>query len=156
MSAKQKLLCLLYALIAVLALLGTWGHVLSYLPLGALQANVRFWQDTLVNPASRFIGVDIILLCLAVWLWMLTEARRLGLRGAWWYVAGSVVIGVSTFVPLFLIHREVVRARRSEGREGAGLTAGDWAGLLLVLLVALGYTAYSFGVALPGLPPPAF
>lgn len=150
MSAKQKLLCLVYALIALLALVGTWGHAFSYLPLGVVQANVQFWQDTLVNPASRFIGVDIIMLCTAVWLWMLTEARRLGVRGVWWYVAGSVLIGVSTFVPLFLIHREVVRARWDEGREGAGLTTGDWAGMALVLVVALGYTALSFGV-LPGL-----
>jgi hypothetical protein len=149
-SAKQKLLCLVYALIALLALVGTWGHAFSYLPLGVVQANVQFWQDTLVNPASRFIGVDIIMLCMAVWLWMLTEARRLGVRGVWWYVAGSVLIGVSTFVPLFLIHREVARARWDEGREGAGLTTGDWAGMALVLVVALGYTALSFGV-LPGL-----
>lgn len=150
MSAKQKLLCLVYALIALLALSGTWGHALSYLPLGVVQANVRFWQDTLVNPASRFIGVDIIMLSMAVWLWMLTEARRLGVRGVWWYVAGSVLIGVSTFVPLFLIHREVARARWDEGREGAGLTRGDWAGMVLLLAVGLGYTAHSFGV-LPGL-----
>lgn len=150
MSAKQKLLCLVYTLIALLALVGTWGHAFRYLPLGAVQANVQFWQDTLVNPASRFIGVDIIMLCMAVWLWMLTEARRLGVRGVWWYVAGSVLIGVSTFVPLFLIHREVARARWDEGREGAGLTMGDWAGMALVLVVALGYTALSFGV-LPGL-----
>lgn len=151
MSSRQKLLCLLYALTALLALVDTWGHALGYLPLGIVQANVRFWQDTLANPASRFIGVDLIVLCMAVWLWMLTEARRIGLRGAWWYIAGSVLIGVSTFVPLFLVHREVVRARRGEGREGAGLTMGDWAGMALVLVVALGYTAHSFGVALPGL-----
>lgn len=151
MSAKQKLLSLLYALIALLALVGTWGHALGYLPLGFVQANVRFWQDTLANPASRFIAVDLIVLCMAVWLWMLTEARRIGLRGVWWYIAGSVLIGVSTFVPLFLAHREVARARRGEGREGAGLTTGDWAGMALVLVVALGYTAHSFGVALPGL-----
>lgn len=151
MSAKQKLLSLLYVLIALLALAGTWGHALGYLPLGIVQANVRFWQDTLATPASRFIGVDIIMLCMAVWLWMLTEARRIGLRGVWWYIAGSVLIGVSTFVPLFLAHREVARARRGEGREGAGLHAGDWAGMALVLVVALGYTAHSFGVPLPGL-----
>ncbi len=152
-SAKQKLLCLLYALIALLALVGTWGHALSYLPLGIVQANVRFWQDTLVNPASRFLGVDLIVLCMAVWLWMLSEARRLGLRGVWWYILGSILIGVSTFVPLFLVHREVVRARRSEGREGAGLAFADWLGMAVVLVVALGYTALSFGLAVPGLPP---
>lgn len=151
MSARQKLLCLLYVLIALLALVGTWGHALPYLPLGIVQANVRFWQDTLVNPASRFIGVDIIMLCMAVWLWMLTEARRLGLRGAWWYIAGAILIGVSTFVPLFLVHREVARARRGEGHDGAGLSTGDWAGMALVLVVALGYMAHSFGVAPPGL-----
>ena len=88
---------------------------------------------------------------MAVWLWMLTEARRLGQRGVWWYIAGSILIGVSTFVPLFLAHREVVRARCGEGREGADLSTGDWAGMALVLAVALGYTAHSFGVALPGL-----
>ncbi|MGH6648313.1 DUF2834 domain-containing protein [Aquabacterium sp.] len=145
LSPRQKLLCWAYALIALWALLGTWGHNLGYMSLGLVGANLRFWQDTLVNPASMSITVDIALLSLAVWVWMIAEARRLRLRGVWWYVLASLFIAVSVAVPVFLIQRERAKARLGEGRGDPGLLGGDWAGLALLALVVAGYTVRSFG-----------
>ena len=47
------------ALIGLLALFGTWNNNVHYLDLGFLGANLRFWEETLANPASRSITVDI-------------------------------------------------------------------------------------------------
>jgi len=39
---------------------------LPYLSLGAVGSNVAFWRDTMVNPASRFLTLDVFFLALAV------------------------------------------------------------------------------------------
>jgi len=74
MIISRKALCLAYGLIAVLALVGTWGNNVGYLNLGFLGANLKFWGDTLANPASRSITVDIFFLglpSLSGWSWRL-------------------------------------------------------------------------------------
>ena len=42
-----------------------------------MTAQVKFWQDTLLHPASRFATIDLIFLCVAASVWMLSEGRRL-------------------------------------------------------------------------------
>jgi hypothetical protein len=59
MPISRKTLCVIYALIALLALAGTWGNNVAYLSLGFAGANMAFWQETLANPASRSITVDL-------------------------------------------------------------------------------------------------
>ncbi len=86
MLVSRKWLCVVYGLVGLIALAGTWGNNIEYLNLGIVGANVRFWQETLVNPASRSITVDILFLSFAAIVWMLLEARRLSIRGAWLYV----------------------------------------------------------------------
>ena len=56
MPISRKALCVAYGLIALLALVGTWGNNVEYLSLGFVGANTAFWQATLVNPASRSIS----------------------------------------------------------------------------------------------------
>jgi len=135
------MLCYVYGLIALVAFIGTWGNILVYLDIGFIGATVLFWKETLVNPASRFITVDIVFLGLAVIVWAVLEARRLGIRGIWIYVAGGLFIAISVAIPLFLIHRE--RALSSAEPESAAgtLTFSDVIGLIVLSVVLLGYTA---------------
>src|ERR1044071_613284 len=116
MPISRKALCTAYGLIAVLALIGTWGNNLAYLHLGFLQANLTFWPVTLVNAASRSITVDIFFLGLAVFIWMVLEARRLGMRYVWLYLILGMLIAISVTVPVFLINRERALAAREIGR----------------------------------------
>ena len=58
MSTSRKLLCAVYAVIAVAALIATWSQNVAYLGGGNLF--VDFWRDTRVNPASQSITVDIL------------------------------------------------------------------------------------------------
>lgn len=44
--------CAAYALMALVALVGTASQLPQYLPLGLVQGNVQFWSDTLANPPA--------------------------------------------------------------------------------------------------------
>lgn len=139
MTRRQTALCALYALIAMAAFAGTAAQLKPYLALGLVQGTVQFWQDTLLNAASRFITVDIMFVFVVVWRWMLTEARRLKMGGYGWYLPASLLIAFSATLPVFMIHREIARSRLSTVEpEDTGLLGG--VSVLLVCAVALGYT----------------
>ena len=129
MPISRKALCFAYGLIAVLAFVGTWGNGLPYLSLGFVGANVQFWTDAAVNPASRFLTLDIFFFGLAVFTWMVLEARRLGMRGVWLYLLFGTVVAISVTVPIFLINRERTLAAREPGSAAGTLGMFDIVGL---------------------------
>ena len=141
MTISRRALCVAYGIIAVLALVGTWGNNVRYLDLGFLGANLQFWTDTLANPASRSITVDIFFLGLAVFVWMVLEARRLGMRGVWLYLVFGILIAISVTVPLFLINRERALAARESSSTAGTLGIGDAAALVALGIAFVGYTA---------------
>jgi hypothetical protein len=132
------------AALALLALVGTWGHNISYLPLGLLGANVRFWRDTLVTPASRSITADLFVLALPVFYWMIAEARRLSMRAPWLYVVFSLLAAIGIVLPLFIVQRARAIARHSEPPLEGRLGRADWCGMALLSLLSIGYVAWSF------------
>jgi hypothetical protein len=141
MSISRKALCALYGLIALLALVGTWGNNVAYLSLGFMGANTTFWQETLINPASRSITVDLFFLGLAVFVWMVLEARRLGMRGVWLYLLFGMLVAISVTVPIFLINRERALAQRELSSAAGTLGVFDIAGLAAVTVAITAYTA---------------
>lgn len=139
MTSRQTALCAFYALIAVAALTGTLAQLKPYVSLGVVQGNVHFWQDTLVNAASRFITVDIMFVFAVVWRWMLAEGRRLRMGGYFWYLPASLLIAFSAALPVFMIHREIARNRLSPAEVDDTGAAGALS-VLLVTAVAFAYT----------------
>jgi uncharacterized protein DUF2834 len=135
MSVSRRVLCAAYGVIAVLALIGTWGNNLPYLQSGF----AAFWQDTVVNPASRSITVDIFFLALVVFVWMVLEARRLAMRGVWLYLIFGMLVAISVTVPIFLINRERAMAAARPLDAAGSLHAADVAGLAAVGLAAIAY-----------------
>jgi hypothetical protein len=135
MSVSRRVLCAAYGVIAVLALIGTWGNNLPYLQSGF----AAFWQDTLANPASRSITVDIFFLTLVVFVWMVLEARRLAMRGVWLYLIFGMLVAISVTVPIFLINRERAMAAAKPLDAAGSLHAADVAGLAAVGLGAIAY-----------------
>jgi hypothetical protein len=140
MTISRKILCLAYGLIGVAALVGCWGNNIQYLNLGFLGANVRFWAETMVNPASRSITIDILFLGLAAIIWMLLEARRLYMRGVWIYVLVGVLVAISVAFPAFLIHRERALAGRDGSTSAGTLSAMDVLGIAVLGICMLAYT----------------
>ena len=99
----------LYYVLAVAGFLGTGSQVLGYVDAGFIGGTADFWDDALnSSDASRFLTIDIFVLGVALFVMLGVESRRLGIAAKWFwvYLAGSVLIGISTFVPLFLAHRE--------------------------------------------------
>lgn len=141
MPISRKALCVGYGLIALLALVGTWGNNVAYLSLGFVGANVAFWQETLANPASRSITVDLFFLGLAVFVWMVLEARRLGMRAVWLYLVFGMLVAISVTVPIFLINRERALAKRDPSSAAGTLSVFDIAGLAGVAAAICAYTA---------------
>ena len=145
MTVSRKALCVSYALIGLIAIVGTWGNVIGLLgEYGFLYGTLKFWQDVLVNESSRFITIDILFLSMTVVVWMVLEARRLQIPGVWLYVVFGFLVAISLAFPLFLIHREVKLAAKEPGTVGGTLRLYDFAGLIACASV---FTAYA-GVAL--------
>jgi hypothetical protein len=145
MTIPRKTLCIVYALIGVAALIGCWANNVHYLGGGFVAANVRFWQETLVNPASRSITIDLLFLGLAAIIWMLLEARRLSMRGVWLYVLAGAFVAISVALPAFLVHRELALARRDASTGAGTLSAGDMLGVALLALLVLTYAIVALG-----------
>ena len=143
MTISRTLLCIVYAVTAVVALVGTWGNNIQYLDLGFVGMNVRFWQDTFANPASRSITVDILTLGLAACTWMLLEGRRLSIRGAWLYVLFGVFVAMGAALPMFLLHRERVLATHQGSSSSGTLSAWETLSLMLLGLAVLAYTFFA-------------
>jgi hypothetical protein len=141
MSISRKALCAFYGLVGLITLIGTWGNNLQYASLGFVGANLHFWRETLANPASRSITVDLLFLALAAITWMLLEARRLDMRGAWLYVIFGALVAISLTFPIFLINRERALAHREVSSASGHLKPAD---VLLLAALAVISTAYAW------------
>jgi hypothetical protein len=145
MVVTRRSLVVIYAAVAVFALIATWHQNVAYLGAGdPLTGTIRFWKETLVTPASVSITVDIFLFGLAVVVWMVAEARRLGIRFVWVYVVLGALVAISVTVPLFLVARERRLAVLQPSADGVELGMGDLVGLGVFALPTLLLSLWSF------------
>jgi hypothetical protein len=137
LPTSSKVLCAVYGVIAVAALIATWSQNVAYFdnPAGFVP---DFLNDSKVTPASRSVTVDIVLFFLAAGIFMVVEARKHGVRFVWAYIAGGLTIAISVTFPLFLIAREL-RVGRTEATR---LGAVDTALLTVFAVVAAGLTIW--------------
>jgi hypothetical protein len=117
LPTSNKVLCGVYAAIAIAALIATWSQNIAYFdnPGGFL---LDFLNDSKVTPASRSLTVDILLFGFAAFILMVIEARKHGVRFVWAYILGGLAIAISVTFPLFLIARELHVGRTEETRLG--------------------------------------
>jgi hypothetical protein len=107
MPTSRKVLCAVYALIAVVALVLNWSQTVAYTHSGVAAFFENFFRDTRVNAASRNVTVDVFMLSVSVAIFMVVEARKYGVRFVWLYIVGGFFSAISFTVPLFLIAREI-------------------------------------------------
>lgn len=139
----------LYYLLALIGFVGTQVQFLpAYLPLGFVPSLIGFLKDSVANPASTFLLVDVLVLATAAFIWMFGEARRLAMRGAWFYFLASLLIGVSTFMPLFFAMRER-RLRRDTPGGRWTLQGADWLAVGISVLLCVAAMVYSLS-RIPG------
>ena len=133
---SRKVLCAVYAAIAVAALIATWSQNITYLRGGSSSGFSRAFK---VNPASRSITVDLFLLFLAVAILMVIEARKHGVKYVWAYILGGFVIAISVTFPLFLLAREL----RLEKSDATQLRTTD---SILLAILGVGTAAFTIWV----------
>jgi Terpene cyclase DEP1 len=137
MPVTRKLLCAVYATIAVAALVATWSQNAAY-----FTSMAGFFKDfilgTKVTPASRSITVDILFFFLAAAIFMVIEARKHSVRWVWAYILAGVFIAISVAFPLFLIAREL----RQPTTGAEQLKAVDVIPLTVLAVVIVGLVIY--------------
>ena len=106
LSGAAKAECLAYAVIALLAFVGTQAALVAGIR-GNRMSATQVWYDLTSNPTAIFTTIDLFMVFLAAFIFMIVEGRRLRVR--WWplYPLLAVGIGVSFGFPLFLIARRL-------------------------------------------------
>jgi Terpene cyclase DEP1 len=66
-----------------------------------------FFRELFANRVSAFFALDVIVSGIVLIVFVLVEGRRLGMRGVSVSIAGTLLVGVSLGLPLFLYLREV-------------------------------------------------
>ncbi len=66
-----------------------------------------FVDQLFANRIAGFFGIDVIISSLVLWVFVFAEGGRLGMRGLWVPVIGSLLVGVSLGLPLFLYMRQL-------------------------------------------------
>lgn len=135
LPTSSKVLCAAYGLIALAALIATWSQNLAYRD-DLAHFLTDFLTDLKVNPGSRSISADILLFCLAAFVFMAIEARKHGIRFVWAYVLGGLLIAISVTFPLFMIAREL-RIGRTESTRLTGIDVAILAALAVVVAAAV-------------------
>ena len=100
----------LYLALCVIGTILPLAQILPFLREHGLDARL-FLAQLFATPVGRFFGLDVIVSSVVLWVFVLSEGRRLGVRRLWAPLAGNVLVGVSLGLPLFLY----LRARHLEG-----------------------------------------
>jgi hypothetical protein len=133
------MLCVVYAVIAVAALIATGSQNLAYFDEPARYL-LDFTNDLKVTPASRLFTADVLLLGLAAAILMVIEARKHGVKFVWLYIAGGLAIAISVTFPLFLIAREL----RMGSSDAPHLRTTDTILLAVVAALTVGLTIWVY------------
>lgn len=96
-----------------LCLLGTilpYSQFVPFLRQHGLDLNL-FFEQLFSTWIGGFFGMDVIVSSVALWVFVLVDGRRLRMSHLWAPIVGSLTVGVSLGLPLFLYMRELRLAR---------------------------------------------
>ena len=66
-----------------------------------------FFSELFANRVGGFFVMDVLVSAIVLLVFVFVEGRRLGMRGLWMPLAGTLMVGVSFGLPLFLYFREI-------------------------------------------------
>lgn len=107
LSSTDKLLCGIYVVLTVAALVFAFGNTVAYLLSEGNGGITGFFAAGYVNYATSSLTNDLLIVAVAATVLMVAEARRLGVRYVWAYVAAGFLIAISVSFPLFLLARQL-------------------------------------------------
>ncbi len=103
-------LAVVYLLLAIAGLIGTWWFNVI-----AIVQMVNYVGDLFTSgPAVTSISIDLLIAAVAGSIFIIIEARRIGMRFGWLYVVASGFTAFAFIFPLFLAMRQrhLTRAAR--------------------------------------------
>ena len=95
--------------LAVLGLVVPWYFNLAFLLQGGSFAPGPFFAAVSANLLTTGITWDVYLAAAAFGVWLLRDAKALGMRRRWLYVALTFGVGLSFALPLYLALRPAER-----------------------------------------------
>lgn len=82
----------------------------------------EFVGQLFATPVSGFFGWDVIVSSVVLWVFVVIDGRREGLKQPWAPIAANLAVGVSLGLPLYLYLREARRDALARS-GGTDLTA---------------------------------
>lgn len=74
----------------------------------------EFKTQLWVGPVSSFVGASFFIASLVTFFFIIGEGRRLKMKGLWLPLAGTLLVGVSCGLPLFLYLRSLTLIQQQE------------------------------------------
>jgi hypothetical protein len=99
----------LYLALCVPGTLLPYSQLLPFLEDHGFDARA-FVANLFATRIGAFFGWDVIVSSVVLWVFVLSEGRRQGLKRLWLPVAANLAVGVSLGLPLFLYMREAARS----------------------------------------------
>jgi len=96
----------LYLLLAIVGLLLPYSQFIPFLIDNGADVGL-FFEQLFDNRIISFFAYDLFISGLVVILYTVSESIRLKIRHLWLPIAGTVLVGVSFGLPLFLYMREL-------------------------------------------------
>ena len=122
MMRNWTTLAYIYLAFAIVGLGGTW----TFNTFAIMQMSNFFGDWFGSGPAVSSLGVDLLVAAIAGSIFIIVEARRLGMRGGWIYVVLSGLTAFAFTFPLFLAMRQAKLTELKGNRTGpSDVVAGD-------------------------------
>lgn len=109
----------LYLVLCAAGTLLPYSQFVPFLQEHGLDLRLLF-EQLFSNRIGGFFGLDVIVSSMVLWVLVVIEGRRAGMKHLWAPVAANLTVGVSLGLPLFLYMRE----QRLERSPGAGARSG--------------------------------
>ena len=96
----------LYLLFCIVGTVLPYSQLLPFVRAHGLDLRL-ICEQLFANRISAFFGLDVVVSALVLFVFVVAEGRRLGMRILWLPVATTLVVGVSLGLPLFLYLRQL-------------------------------------------------
>ena len=101
-----------YLVLATLGILLPYWQFVPWLFEHGLDLSL-FFGELFANRVAGFFAMDVLVSAIVLIIFVQVEGRRLGIRGLWLPVVGTLLVGVSFGLPLFLYLRQIQLNRSS-------------------------------------------
>ena len=96
----------LYLILCVLGIVLPYSQFVPWILEDGLDPAL-FFNELFANRVSGFFGMDVLVSAIVLIIFVQFEGRRIGMHRLWVPVVGTLLVGVSLGLPLFLYLRQI-------------------------------------------------